>query len=264
MKLGYLSIPPVCPQGRGPGRPDAGARAQLAEALGFSEFYAALPETGARLSMDSPERQALLRIVSDSPVRKLPELISVDGVSKKESSQASGPLAALFEGVGAARAQSARGRAPLSVSWLDFDMLARHWAAHVTGGTHAARSARRQDWRIARTVVVDDDPARAEAIAKAPDSPCRTYYRGTLSPGADDAAVESRIDDCVFYGTQTTVLARLQEMVDVLGTFGTLTLVDHAWADAARARRSLILFTDAVSQNQRSHTQRKYRKLELA
>lgn len=268
MKLGYLSIPPVYPDGRGPDGPRAGncagSRDHLAEALGFSEFYAASADPRALPHRANPERQDMLRIVPDRPVSRLPELVSVDGASRQEDGSATGLLAAPVEHVEDVRAQSFRGCAPLSVSWLDSDMLARHWAAHVTGCTHAARCARRQDWRVARTIVVDDDPARAEATAKAPDSPCRAYYRGTLSPHADDATVDALIDDCVLYGTQILVAARLQEMTEASGGFGTLTFVDHAWANAALARRSLILFSDAVSQIHQPHTQRKFRKLELA
>lgn len=267
MKLGYLSIPPLYPDGRGPDGldgPRAGRRDHLAEALGFSEFYAASTDPRALPHRGGPEQQDLLRIVPDRPVRRLPKLVSVDGASRHQDASATGLMAAPVEHVEDVRAQSFRGCAPLSVSWLDADMLARHWAAHVTGCTHAARCARRQDWRVARTVVVDDDPARAEATAKAPDSPCRAYYRGVLAPGADDATVDALIDDCVLYGTQTMVGARLREMTEASGTFGTLTFVDHAWTDAALARRSLILFSDAVSQIHQPHTQRKLRKLELA
>ncbi len=264
MKLGYLSIPPLYPDGRGPDGPRAGRRDHLAEALGFSEFYAASATPRALTQRGGPEQQELLQIVPDRPVRRLPELVSVDGASRQQDGPGTDLLAAPVEHVEDVRAQSFRGCAPLSVSWLDSDMLARHWAAHVTGCTHAARCARRQDWRVARTVVVDDDPARAEATAKAPGSPCRAYYRDVLAPGADDATVEALIDDCVLYGTQTMVGARLREMTEASGTFGTLTFVDHAWADAALARRSLILFSDAVSQIHQPHTQRKLRKLELA
>lgn len=134
----------------------------------------------------------------------------------------------------------------MSVSWLGADALARHWAACVTGSTHAARRARPEDWRIARTVVLHPDAARAEALAKHPDSPCRAYYRAHAAIGADDAAVDAVIDGCVLYGTPAMVRERICEIVDVSVRFGTLALIDHDWPDAGVARQSMALLADMV------------------
>lgn len=286
MKLGYLYVPPVrtdWPQARmqaqtqahtkGPAQTEN--RAALARALGFSEFYAAAPELAETAQHSSAtraqtgntsglEQQPLLRILPDLSVQSLPQLIAVDGVARPHSAHAPGQLAAPVDCVRDVQAQSFRGRAPLSVSWLDTDTLARHWAAHVTGCTHAARCARRQDWRVARTVIVNDDPARAEAAAKDANSPCRAYYRKTLAPGADDAAIDAHIDACVLYGTAPKVMAQLAEMAEASATFGTLTFVDHAWPDAAMACRSMTLFAGAALQTQHAPSHRKTRKLEHA
>ncbi|MGY3439931.1 hypothetical protein [Marinovum sp. KMM 9879] len=286
MKLGYLYIPPVRTdwsqarmQAHTKTATHAENRAALARALGFSEFYAAAPElaetaqpssavgiqTGPQTGPTSGlEHQPLLRILPDLSVQTLPQLIAVDGVARPHSAHAPGPLAAPVESVSDVQAQSFRGRAPLSVSWLDTDTLARHWAAHVTGCTHAARCARRQDWRVARTVIVNEDAARAEAAAKDANSPCRAYYRKSLAPGADDAAIDARIDACVLYGTAAKVMAQLAELAEASATFGTLTFVDHAWPDAAMACRSMTLFAGAVLHTQHAPSHRKTRKLEHA
>ncbi|PJE37053.1 hypothetical protein CVM52_08845 [Pseudooceanicola lipolyticus] len=264
MKLGYLSIPPACAQHQGPNGFFAAPRANLAEALGFTEFYALPPGAGGGgVEPGGPERQALLRILPDRPGRVLPELVAVDGNPRRQNGRTAGALVAPAIGASTVRAQSRQGHAPLSVSWLDADLLARHWAAHVTGSTHAARCARRRDWRVARTVVVDDDPLRAEATVKGPDSPCRAYYRNALPPGASDAAVAALIDACVLYGSQASVMAQLEALAQT-AAFGTLVFVDHPWPDAALARRSMTLFADAVLQLHQTPTTFKIKKLELA
>lgn len=260
MKLGYLFIPPTPGLNAGPGRPPAADRSGLAAALGFSEFYAEPDQT---TFAEDPNGAPLLRILPDRPPATGPRLAAVDGVSRRGSARKSGPLAAPAACPESVRDHSRRGHLPLSACWADMDTLAQHWASHVTGCTHGARCARRTDWRIARTVVVDDDPARAEALVKAPDSPCRAYFTAQM-PGADAATLEARLNDCVLYGTASQVMAQLDALQAALDGFGTLALVDHAWADAARARRSMVLFADAVLQTHQSHTQRKLRKLELA
>lgn len=260
MKLGYLSIAPDFATRNRPDRRPASDRAALAEALGFSEFYS---ELSAPVSADDPTENPLLRILPDRPADTGPRLASVDGVPRKRCVRKPGPMAAPADHPAALREHSMQGHMPLSACWQDADTLAQHWAAHVTGCTHGARCARRSDWRIARTVVVDDDPARAEAMVKAPDSPCRAYFAAHL-PRADDATLEARLDACVLYGTAPQVMAQLGALHDALDGFGTLAFVDHAWADAARARRSMVLFADSVLQTHQSLTQRKLRRLELA
>ena len=156
MKLGYLFIPPAGGQSRRPGHA-AAMRAPLAKALGFSEFYAPLTPSEDTPGPHATERQSLLHILPNPPEQLRPQLVLVDGQSRDRGRPAPGPVAAPVSHAAQARMHSARGRAPLSVSWSDTDMLARHWAAHVTGCTHAGRCARPQDWRVARTVIVDPD-----------------------------------------------------------------------------------------------------------
>lgn len=263
MKLGYLFIPPAGGQSRRPGHA-AAMRAPLAKALGFSEFYAPLTPSEDTPGPHATERQSLLHILPNPPEQLRPQLVLVDGQSRDRGRPAPGPVAAPVSHAAQARMHSARGRAPLSVSWSDTDMLARHWAAHVTGCTHAGRCARPQDWRVARTVIVDPDAARAEATAKHADSPCRAYYRASLGENASDTEVDAQIDACVLYGTPATVLARLHEMTQVSASFGTLTFVDHDWPDVARARQSMRLFAETLLTTHQSQTQRNIRKLEFA
>ncbi|CUH68053.1 hypothetical protein TG4357_03364 [Thalassovita gelatinovora] len=268
MKLGYLNIPAeaVAACG-GRGAAPSHGRAQLARALGFSEFYTAAPylKPGCALPPElRPEQEPFLRILPDVPARSMPRLIAQNGEIRTFAQLPTNPLAAPVRTACDVRAQSFQGHAPLSVSWLDTDTLARHWAAHVTGCTHAARRARPDDWRVARTVIVSNDPARAEAAAKDPDSPCRAYYRSHAPAGADDASIDALIDGCVLYGTPVSVLDRLQDITEVSAAFGTLTLVDHHWPDRALARQSMTLFAGAVLPTYQAQMRHKTRKLEYA
>ena len=153
MKLGYLFIPPAGGQSRRPGHA-AAMRAPLAKALGFSEFYAPLTPSEDTPGPHATERQSLLHILPNPPEQLRPQLVLVDGQSRDRGRPAPGPVAAPVSQAAQARMHSAPGRAPLSVSWSDTDMLARHWAAHVTGCTHAGRCARPQDW-LARDLPAD-------------------------------------------------------------------------------------------------------------
>ncbi len=263
MKLGYLFVPPAQRQARQPGSPPA-MRAGLAAALGFSEFYAPLAHADESCGPHATERRCLLQILPDRPAALRPKLVMVNGEGRAEGAPSAGPLAAPVVRAADVRTQSARGHMPLSVSWSDADMLARHWAAHVTGCTHSGRCARQQDWRVARTVIVDPDAARAEAMAKAADSPCRAYYRASLPAGADDAEVDARIDACVLHGTLAGVMEQLQALTEASAAFGTLTLVDHDWPDATRARRSMRLLAEAIHSTHHSQTHRTIRKIEHA
>ena len=249
MKLGYLFVPPSGSWAHAPKAPEAG-RAQLARSLGFSEFY--VPTTGAAArvrALPGPEAHPLLQILSGSHSVAGPQLAYTDQAINRGLAPGRTRLAAPQACEHALLEQSRSGLLPFSTSWVSTDQLSRHWAAHVTGSTYAARKSCPEDWRIARTVLVDDDAARAEAMVKSPDSPCRAYYASLLAPDADDATIETLIDACVLYGDGPSVAHQLDCIRQATAAFGTLVLVDHAWADAARARRSMALFAEMVHES---------------
>lgn len=276
MKLGYLRLRSDGAQAHNPNVPASDDdRMQFAQALGFTEFYtaeqdlhgvdaticaSAIPPAAVHGSEDCP----FLRVQRDLPIRPTPQLVAVDGEVQQDRAIAPSKLVVPVHTVQEVHAQAVLGLAPLSVSWVGTDMLARHWAAHVTGCTHVARCARSQNWRIARTVIANDDPVRAEALAKDPNSPCRAYYRARAPQGADDAAIDALIDDCVLYGTPATILDRLAHLMAATAAFGTLTLIDHDWPAPALARQSIALFAGAVLSTNQAQPRRKTRKLEHA
>jgi hypothetical protein len=206
MKLGYLSIPVDSDQARilG-GAASACGRAHLAQSLGFTEFYETRPYLKPGCTTDDGcvlEHAKCVRILQRVPQRPGPKLIAADGQIHRIDKAIPYNLAAPVQTVQDVQDQASQGNTPLSVSWLDTDTLARHWSAYVAGCTHASRIARPADWRVARTIMVCHDGARAEAAVKDSQSPCRAYYRNLLPCSADDSAVDALIDACVLYGTR--------------------------------------------------------------
>jgi len=245
MKLGYLMIPHA--SNTGGNKPDAG-RAEMAQALGISEFYSVEPQDqtlGSCAIGAYPEHASALRTHPDYCEKPLPQIVAVNGELQSISHASDAPNlthpAATPQQV-AANA-SAR-KTSMSVSWLTTADLARHWAAHVSGSTHAGLRARPEDWHIARTIMVCDDAARAQAAVKSDDSPCRAYYSRMITPGMD---IEAVLDACVLYGSLETVLDDLQDILATTGPFGTLTFVDHAWPDQGMAQQSLAALTLALA-----------------
>lgn len=268
MKLGYLRspLPRQTAQLSALGKA-SDDRMPFAQRLGFSEFYVA--SGGSASGEDTsettgPEQTQHLQVRHERPLRPMPKLVSVDGQTQPDHRPDPGDLVTPTDDADLVRQTATAGQMSLSASWLDVDGLARHWAAYVTGCTHAARRARPQDWRVARTVLLHSDPARAEAAAKDPDSPCRAYYRDHAPAGADDVAIDALIDDCVLYGTPQRVLERLNDMIQASAAFGTLAMLDHDWPDPSWARQSMTLFAGAVLPTYQAQMRRKTRKLEHA
>lgn len=254
MKLGYLYVPPsgslaAASDARDTGR-DMG-RAMLARSLGFCEFYAPTVQAPVQApvrALPGPEAHPVLQILTGSPSAPGPQLAYADQAVRNGQTCSPPPLTAPLASADVVYDPSRAGHLPFSVSWLGVDQLSRHWAAHVTGCTHAARKASLIDWRVARSVMINDDAALAEALVKAPDSPCRAYYASVLGSGADTAAIDALIDACVLFGDPATVSDKLARLRQEAAAFGTLVYVDHAWPDAARARASMSLLADMVHQ----------------
>jgi len=224
---------------------------EFARDLGFSEFYAAEPQVdpfapGALKGL--PEHAPMLRTLPDVPLRPTPQVVAVDGEWQlQENTESLENLASPSVTPEQVAANARARRATLSVSWLNKSDLALHWAAQVTGSTHAGVRARPDNWRIARTIMVCEDEARAEAAVMSDDSPCRSYYSKMTGLDASSAEVDALIADCVLYGSLQTVLDGVHDIAATATPFGTLTLVDHVWPDADLARQSMASLASALA-----------------
>ena len=59
--------------------------------------------------------------------------------------------------------------------------------------------------------------------------------------------VPAALDDCAIVGTVDTVLARLVELVDQLGPFGTLVMVGHDWDESGLSQGSMRRLAERYS-----------------
>ena len=157
---------------------------------------------------------------------------------------------------------AARGWNVISANFLLPKWVATHWSKYLEGCARTDRTADAADWRVAKSVFVADDLAQAKAYALGPQSPYRFYYRQLLTkllkggrgglfkedPNAPDASVdlERVLDDLVIWGTPDKVADDLLAFGAKVGKFGTLLYAGKDWADAALARRSMVLLAEKV------------------
>ena len=246
MKLGYMMVPRI---GCSADKKEVERRTESASKLGISEFYCAAQEGYSDDSFApdfSLEHADSLRILTNFPARQQPRLVAVNGKHhRREDRISTWNMAIPCKSPEQVRANVQVRQASLSVSWLNKTELAQHWNAHVTSSTHAGLRVRPEDWRIARTIVVSQDAAYAEAAVKDQHSPCRVYYdKIARSQGTD---VETLLEACVIYGTLNNVLDALVDLKESCGPFGTLCLVDHAWPDPQMALYSMTSLVSAFA-----------------
>lgn len=157
---------------------------------------------------------------------------------------------------------AARGWQPISANFLLPKWVATHWPNYVEGCTRAGRPASPADWRVAKSVFVCEDAAKAEAYAKGPDSPYRYYYNQILTKmkkngraelfksdrSMPDEAVtlEYVLDELVIFGEPDKVADELLAFQETTGEIGTLLYAGHDWADVDLARRSMVLMAEQV------------------
>jgi alkanesulfonate monooxygenase SsuD/methylene tetrahydromethanopterin reductase-like flavin-dependent oxidoreductase (luciferase family) len=163
------------------------------------------------------------------------------------------------KGVGAA---AARGWDPISANFLLPQWVKSHWGRYVDGCKEGARAADPARWRVAKTVFVADDAAKAKAYGLGAHSPYRFYYsqlltklkragRANLFKHSKDApddsvTLDGVVNDLVLAGTVNEVVDGLLALREQVGEFGTLLYCGIDWADAPLARRSLELMAEKV------------------
>jgi alkanesulfonate monooxygenase SsuD/methylene tetrahydromethanopterin reductase-like flavin-dependent oxidoreductase (luciferase family) len=150
--------------------------------------------------------------------------------------------------------------------------LASHWDDYAAGCAAAGRVARGADWRVASYVLVAGSDAEARERVFAPDSSFRYTFGylyevlkragrlGNLKPRRDmrddELTVDAIIEGRVLYGSPETVAARLIDVRNRVGPFGTLlvTGVDWSGANGAWGRESMRRLAEEVMPIVRKHT----------
>ncbi|MCB1744425.1 MAG: LLM class flavin-dependent oxidoreductase [Gammaproteobacteria bacterium] len=147
---------------------------------------------------------------------------------------------------------------PISSNFVPLEHVEAQWQCYSETRQRLGKPVDRDLWRVGRNILVTDSDARAADIVDDPDSVFAHYFRylrGTrriqelwdlrdagpqvLNPILE---VDKAIEDCVIAGSVETVTARLIEVVERLGPFGTLLCIGHdndaatpeLWPDSMR------------------------------
>jgi alkanesulfonate monooxygenase SsuD/methylene tetrahydromethanopterin reductase-like flavin-dependent oxidoreductase (luciferase family) len=152
---------------------------------------------------------------------------------------------------------------PMSANFLLPQWVATHWPNYVEGKQSVGAVASPDDWRVARTVFVADDPAVAEAYGRADAaSPYRYYYGkmlgkmrtlgrlGLFKTSRDqpdeEITLDHVLDSLVICGTPDSVAEQVLALREETGEFGELVYAGLDWVDPDLAKRSMELMATKV------------------
>ena len=158
---------------------------------------------------------------------------------------------------------AARGWYALSGGFLLPKWVATHWPKYEEGCARVGRQARREEWRVAKSVFVCDDERTALDYGKAAaNSPYRHYFThfigkakmagrlGLFKQERDlpDEVVtpDQALDDLVICGGVDSVVDQILAFREIIGDFGTLVYAGHDWVDADLAKQSMVLMAEQV------------------
>jgi alkanesulfonate monooxygenase SsuD/methylene tetrahydromethanopterin reductase-like flavin-dependent oxidoreductase (luciferase family) len=157
---------------------------------------------------------------------------------------------------------AARGWDPISANFLMPAWVKSHWPKYVEGCERSGRAADAGNWRVAKSVFVARDAAKAKAYATDPDGPYVNYYRSLYTKlkkngrielfktrrdqPDDEVTLEMICDRLIIYGTPDSVADQLLAFQDEIGTFGTLLYAGKDWKDRELGRESMILMAEKV------------------
>ena len=157
---------------------------------------------------------------------------------------------------------AARGWDPISANFLMPAWVKSHWPKYVEGCERGGRAADPGNWRVAKSVFVAKDAAKAKAYATDPDGPYVNYYRSLFTKlkkngrielfktrrdqPDDEVTLEMICDRLIIYGTPDSVADQLLAFQDEVGKFGTLLYAGKDWKDRELGRESMILMAEKV------------------
>jgi alkanesulfonate monooxygenase SsuD/methylene tetrahydromethanopterin reductase-like flavin-dependent oxidoreductase (luciferase family) len=157
---------------------------------------------------------------------------------------------------------AARGWNPISANFLMPAWVKSHWPKYVEGCERGGRAADAGNWRVAKSVFVAKDAAKAKAYATDPDGPYVNYYRSLFiklkkngrielfktrrDQPDDEVTLEMICERLIIYGTPDSVADRLLAFQDEVGTFGTLLYAGKDWKDRELGRESMVLMAEKV------------------
>ena len=171
-------------------------------------------------------------------------------------------ISAMSPSSGSLRFAGQRGYIPVSANFIATWSLKTHWPAYVAGAEAGGHTPDPEQWRVARSIFVDETDAAAETYARTPGGPIDYYYDYLFqifdrsnykapfvaNVGDDPEALTPQgvRDACVIAGSPDTVARRILELREEVGHFGTLLIAAHDWVDKARMKNSMRLMAEEV------------------
>ena len=167
------------------------------------------------------------------------------------------PIAMAMVGPGGLTAETIaqRDMIPISANFVPIENVAAQWRDYALAREKAGQIADRQVWRVCRNILVTETDEAGAQLLTDPDGVIAHYFRyirgvrqieefrslqqEPLSLLNEFLEVPAALEDCAIVGTADTVLARLIELVDELGPFGTLVMVGHDWDESGLSQGSM-------------------------
>ena len=167
------------------------------------------------------------------------------------------PIAMAMVGPGGLTAETIaqRDMIPISANFVPIENVAAQWRDYALAREKAGQIADRQVWRVCRNILVTETDEAGAQLLTDPDGVIAHYFRyirgvrqieefrslqqEPLSLLNEFLEVPAALEDCAIVGSADTVLARLIELVDELGPFGTLVMVSHDWDESGLSQGSM-------------------------
>jgi alkanesulfonate monooxygenase SsuD/methylene tetrahydromethanopterin reductase-like flavin-dependent oxidoreductase (luciferase family) len=141
-------------------------------------------------------------------------------------------------------------------------ILQEQWETYRDAAAAVGRTAKPEDWAVARNVFVADSTDEARRLARRNSLGfCIQYIldltRATTPTGVamwkrdkqqadSDCTLDYFMDEVIIAGNPEDVTRQLLELREQIGPFGTLVLTAHDWDDRDRWTHSLELFAREV------------------
>ncbi len=170
---------------------------------------------------------------------------------------------------GAASVCAERDFIPISANFVSEDDVIAQWQTYAEAREKLGKPADPAVWRVARNILVTESDAEAKAIMDDPDGDFAFYFRylrslrnmDDLEAMRDEPAeamnarlgVPDAIRDCVIAGSAETVLARLVDLGDRTGPFGTLLMAGQDWEGTGRWQTSIRRLAEDVAPKLAQH-----------
>jgi limonene 1,2-monooxygenase len=134
-----------------------------------------------------------------------------------------------------------------------FESLRAHWQVYGDRAAEAGLAADRRAWRVVAPVHLAETREQAEAEVAWGLKAFARYFNhvtpGGLLPGdtLQDILRSNQEKQVAVIGTPKDAIARIEQLFEQSGGFGTCLLLGHEWARPEATQNSLRLFADEVA-----------------